>query len=77
MSLFADFGTIGHVDSVFSRACTAQSCLRDNLAFRASTGLSIQWKSPFGPLNIDLGIPIVKAPYDREQIIHFSQGASL
>jgi outer membrane protein insertion porin family len=77
MSLFSDFGTIGHVDSVFSRACTATSCLRDNLAFRASAGVSVQWKSPFGPLNIDLGIPIVKAPYDREQIIHFSTGTGL
>ncbi|MBV9550899.1 MAG: outer membrane protein assembly factor BamA [Alphaproteobacteria bacterium] len=74
MSLFTDFGTIGHVDTITSRACTTTSCLRDNLAFRASAGVSVQWKSPFGPLNIDLGIPFVKAPYDREQIIHFSTG---
>jgi outer membrane protein insertion porin family len=74
VSLFSDFGTVGHLDALSSRACTAQSCLRDNLAFRASAGVSVQWNSPFGPLNIDLGVPIVKAPYDREQIIHFSTG---
>jgi len=74
VALFSDFGTIGKVDSITSRSCTATACLRDNLAFRASAGVSIQWASPFGPLNIDLGIPIVKAPYDREQIIHFSTG---
>jgi len=74
MSLFSDFGTVGHVDTIASRACTLTSCVRDNLAFRASAGVSVQWKSPFGPLNIDLGLPFVKAPYDREQIIHFSTG---
>ena len=74
LSLFSDFGTIGHLDTISSRSCTPSSCVRDNLAFRASAGVSIQWKSPFGPLNIDLGIPFVKAPYDREQIIHFSTG---
>jgi outer membrane protein insertion porin family len=74
MSLFSDFGTVGHVDTIASRACTLTSCVRDNLAFRASAGVSVQWKSPFGPLNIDLGLPIAKASYDREQIIHFSTG---
>lgn len=77
VALFSDFGTIGKLDTISTRACTLQSCLRDNLAFRASAGVSIQWNSPFGPLNIDLGIPIVKAPYDREQIIHFSTGTGL
>ena len=71
--LFSDFGTVGRVDNVI-RACTPSSCVKDNLAFRASAGINIGWKSPFGPLNIDLGLPIVKAPYDRPQIIHF--GAS-
>jgi outer membrane protein insertion porin family len=74
LALFTDFGTVGHLDSITSRACTPTSCVRDNLAFRASAGLSVQWNSPFGPLNVDLGIPFVKAPYDREQIIHFSTG---
>ena len=74
LALFSDFGAVGHIDSISTRACTPTSCLRDNLAFRASAGISVQWKSPFGPLNIDLGVPFVKAAYDREQIIHFSTG---
>ena len=71
MGLFTDFGTVGRIDNVI-RACSAVSCVRDNFAFRASAGISIQWKSPFGPVAIDLGLPIVKAPYDRPQVIHFS-----
>jgi outer membrane protein insertion porin family len=74
LGLFTDFGTLGHLDNIVTRTCTMQSCVRDNLAFRASAGISIGWKSPFGPLQIDLGLPFVKTKYDRPQIIHFSAG---
>ncbi len=73
IAAFSDFGTLGRVDNVI-RACGIQSCVRDNFAFRASAGVSLQWKSPFGPLQIDLGLPIVKTIYDRPQILHFSAG---
>jgi outer membrane protein insertion porin family len=46
----------------------------DNFAFRASAGISLGWRSPFGPLQIDLGLPYVKTYYDRPQILHFSAG---
>ena len=71
--LFSDFGTVGHLDSAI-RTCTSNSCIKDNLAFRASAGVSIGWKSPFGPVQIALGFPIAKAPYDRTEFIHFSAG---
>ena len=80
LSLFSDFGTLGHVDSILQlcpAATAAQSCIRDNLAFRASAGVSIGWKSPFGPVRIDLGVPFVKAPYDRTEVIHFSAGTGI
>jgi outer membrane protein insertion porin family len=73
IAAFSDFGTLGRIDDVI-RACTQQSCVKDNFAFRASAGLSFGWKSPFGPLQIDLGLPIVKTSYDRPQILHFSAG---
>ena len=74
LGLFTDFGTVGRIDNVQFAACThrRQSCIKDNLAFRASAGISVKWKSPFGPVQIDLGLPIVKTEYDRPQIIHFS-----
>ncbi|HEV7960511.1 MAG TPA: outer membrane protein assembly factor BamA [Rhizomicrobium sp.] len=70
---FTDFGTLGQVQNV-QRACTVQSCVVDNFAFRASAGISLGWRSPFGPLQIDLGLPYVKTFYDRPQILHFSAG---
>ena len=78
LALFSDFGTLGKLDNVFSRTCTGArfsgtgTCVKDNLALRASAGVSIQWKSPMGPVQIDVGLPILKAYYDRAQIIHFS-----
>ena len=76
LALFSDFGTVGHLDTPVA-PCTLQSCVRDNLAMRASAGLAVAWKSPFGPITIDLGIPFLKTSYDKTQIIYFSAGTGL
>ncbi len=73
VAAFTDFGTLGRVDNVV-RACSATSCVKDNFAFRASAGLAFGWKSPFGPLQIDLALPYIKTGYDRPQILYFSSG---
>jgi outer membrane protein insertion porin family len=80
LGLFTDFGTLGRLDNLTpaTRVCTGAqysgigTCVHDNLALRASAGISVQWKSPFGPVQIDLGLPYIKTFYDRPQIIHFS-----
>ena len=79
LSLFTDFGTMGRLDNFTSeRVCSGAqysgvgTCVKDNLAFRGSAGISVTWKSPFGPVQIDLGLPYAKTAYDRAQIIHFS-----
>ena len=79
-ALFSDFGTLGHLKSttpLCPPATATTSCIRDNLALRVSAGISIGWKSPFGPVQIDLGVPFVKAPYDKTEFIHFSAGTGL
>ena len=88
MSLFSDFGTLGHLDATgipkIDQNCSAGAlntgqivCIKDNLALRVSAGIAIAWKSPFGPVQIDLGMPVVKESYDKTQIIHFSAGTGL
>jgi outer membrane protein insertion porin family len=77
LSLFTDFGTMGRLDTPKGQCRGIQysgigSCVKDNLAFRGSAGISVTWKSPFGPVQIDLGLPYAKTFYDRAQIIHFS-----
>jgi outer membrane protein insertion porin family len=74
-SLFTDFGTLGHIDAgVTCISKSSSTCIKDNLAMRASAGLAIGWKSPFGPVEIDLGLPFIKQSYDKTQIIRFSAG---
>ncbi|HWU26692.1 MAG TPA: outer membrane protein assembly factor BamA [Rhizomicrobium sp.] len=86
-SLFSDFGTLGHLDTGTSgpglnttQPCFKGSglpCIKDNLALRVSAGLAIAWKSPFGPVQIDLSYPVVKEAYDQPRIIWFSAGTGL
>lgn len=78
-SLFTDFGTLGHIASqpglqTCGRVARLVPCIEDDMAFRASGGLALGWKSPFGPLEVDFGLPFVKTSYDKSQIIRFSAG---
>lgn len=78
-TLFSDFGTLGHVSGV-TKGCppaSTSTCVKDNLAFRATAGISIGWKSPFGPVQIDLGLPLAKAEYDKTEFIHFSTSTGM
>nr|WP_246395730.1 outer membrane protein assembly factor BamA [Gluconacetobacter tumulisoli] len=46
----------------------------DTLTPRVSTGVGFSWKSPFGLINIDLGIPVLKQKHDRTQLLRFGFG---
>ncbi|WP_371263693.1 outer membrane protein assembly factor BamA [Acetobacter syzygii] len=41
---------------------------------RVSAGAGFSWKSPFGLLNIDLGVPIRRSYNDRTQLLRFGFG---
>ncbi len=42
-----------------------------NMEWRASVGGSVIWASPFGPLRLDIGVPVIKEPFDKTQTIRF------
>lgn len=48
--------------------------LQDEFAPRVVAGLSINWNSPFGPVQIDLSEAFVVEDYDRPQSFRFSAG---
>jgi len=85
-ALFSDFGTAGLLDKVDKRLngqlidptdpTKGKFDIRDNLALRASAGLSIFWKSPMGPIRFDFSRIIKKADYDRTELFRFSTGTS-
>ncbi|MGQ0741630.1 MAG: outer membrane protein assembly factor BamA [Alphaproteobacteria bacterium] len=73
-AVFSDFGTVGLTPG--KDVCDEFSCLHDDLALRASAGITLRWKSPFGPVQVDIGYPLMKEPYDKQQAINFSAGTT-
>jgi outer membrane protein insertion porin family len=72
---FVQFGTAGLVDNAAKRDPYTHaiiSTIKDDLALRASAGISIFWKSPLGPIEIDLAEPFLKDSYDKTQTFNFS-----
>ncbi len=64
----------GKGETLDSHGSVISSCYYNSDAFRLSAGVGVSWKSPFGLINIDLGIPILKQPYDQLQIFRFGFG---
>ena len=77
-ALFTDFGTAGVLDGPAKRNPngTINPYVRDNLAFRASAGISVFWKSPMGPLRFDFSKVLRKTPYDVPETFYFSTATS-
>lgn len=72
-----EFGIRGRVwtdiGSAFGIDATGAG-LVDKAAPRISVGVGISWKSPFGPVRVDIGIPIIKQSFDKKQLINFTFG---
>lgn len=47
---------------------------RDSNKIRMSAGVGVSWKSPFGPIRLDLAYPIAKEDYDQTETLKFSFG---
>jgi outer membrane protein insertion porin family len=48
--------------------------LQDDFAPRVTAGVSVNWNSPFGPIQIDLSEALVSEEYDRPLSFRFSAG---
>nr|RAV90587.1 hypothetical protein DBT45_10535 [Aerococcus tenax] len=73
-SLFSDYGYIGraYVDPILIGSDT----IKTGFAPRVSVGLSVNWKSPFGPVRLDFAKAVISQSYDQTQIFSFSAGTS-
>jgi outer membrane protein insertion porin family len=66
---FTDFGTLTNTDASIGT-------IEDSAALRVSAGVGMLWKSPFGPIGIDIAFPVIKQSFDLTQLINFSVGTS-
>lgn len=73
-SLFADVGTLGMLDDryLINSAGQPNANIVDDLALRASAGLSVHWKSPMGPIRFDFAKVLAKEDYDETESFRFS-----
>lgn len=82
--VFFDAGSVFGVEDSIKNYMESSSCssagvtcqLREDNSIRSSAGVSIIWRSPFGPLRGDFGIPITKGKYDDTQVFRFSGGTT-
>ncbi|MGH7002466.1 MAG: BamA/TamA family outer membrane protein, partial [Alphaproteobacteria bacterium] len=66
--VFTDIGSAFDID-------IDSPLVQQSSAPRVAVGVGVSWNSPFGPLRVDLGFPIVKLEGDKTQLIHFRFGA--
>jgi outer membrane protein insertion porin family len=60
------------VDSQGNPVLVRNANIKDNLALRASAGLSIFWRSPMGPIRFDFSKVLAKEYYDKTETFRFS-----
>lgn len=64
---FTDFGSLSGIDETGAG-------LLDIDSIRVSAGVGATWKSPMGPVRIDLAKPIVDEDFDEDEVFRFSFG---
>jgi outer membrane protein insertion porin family len=67
--VFTDFGMIGEPDVNNTAAGYDYSS-----SLRASVGVGFIWKSPVGPINIDLAQPVLKEDFDETELFRLNFG---
>lgn len=65
--VFTDFGSLWGLDQT-------GPTVRDINSLRLSVGTGISWVSPFGPIRLDLGFPVIKQSFDKNEIFRVSFG---
>lgn len=64
---FTDFGSLFDIDE------TGPGLL-DESSLRATAGLGLSWRSPFGPLRLDVATPYLDEDFDEEEVFRFNFG---
>jgi len=77
LGLPSEFDVLGHV---FTDAGSLAGLDRkdpvivDAHALRVASGVGVSWRSPFGPIRLDLAVPFMKESYDKKEQFRFSFG---
>ena len=70
--VFADVGALSGVPKVYVNGQLAP--LIDAPGPRVSIGTGVTWNSPFGLINLDIGVPVVRYPHDQLELFRIGFG---
>ena len=74
-AVFVDAGSLWEPSALALDAVNQEgSFIFDSAAVRMSTGFSLIWQSPLGPLRADVAQALLKADFDKTEVFRF--GAS-
>ncbi|MEE8351113.1 MAG: outer membrane protein assembly factor BamA, partial [Rhodospirillales bacterium] len=65
--LFTDIGSLGKLSP-------SASFVDDTGSLRIGVGSGVSWGSPFGPVGVDLGIPVLKEDFDITELFRLNFG---
>jgi outer membrane protein insertion porin family len=65
--VFTDFGSLWGIDQTGPEIADVNS-------LRASAGAGVTWRSPLGPIRLDVAMPIVKKDFDKTEFFRVSFG---
>lgn len=77
LGLPEEYGILGRVFSEVGSLTVSDdkgSNVSDTAAIRASAGVGLSWRSPFGPIRVDFALPILKEDGDKTESFRFSFG---
>src|SRR6266576_923933 len=80
--VLTDFGTLYHMQrtnivlppALLASTGGIQPLVEQSPALPASAGVGVSWKSPVGPIRLDIAYPIKKEPFDKTQLFRVSFG---
>jgi outer membrane protein insertion porin family len=72
VGLLSDVDKSDPIEFTDSYGRDAVQLVQDDLSLRASTGLSVYWTSPFGPIRFDFSHILQSEEYDRTESFRFS-----
>ena len=67
--IFTDLGSTGQLSS-------GGSTVNDTGSLRLSVGTGLDWASPFGPIGIDFGFPLLKETFDIQESMRVNFGTN-
>jgi outer membrane protein insertion porin family len=72
--VFTDFGSLFNIDLDRSNPTLANVVVEQSSKLRLSAGTGVSWKSPLGPIRLDVAYPILKQTFDKKEFFRVGFG---